>query len=198
MRIYKNIFDSIASVGYLFFLAILFSSIYTAKVHSEDDKKKDPMAGGQGAVPVIKPLPRHFSMPPVTYGKEPSVEGEKKLDFSNMRFWYVVVIASWNPRSEEISDVLNKNYKIFVARKVGVLALFSQDTESSVAKWRKKIIPQFMNEFASRDFLDAMKNPRVPTVWLVGSEGEILQRLEMPTKEEMAQSVNKVMILTGF
>ncbi|WP_222435696.1 hypothetical protein [Fluviispira vulneris] len=196
---HKNIFDSNASNRIFICVAFLFILLLPLPALSAEDKAKDPMAGGaQGGVPVIKPLPRHKLMPPVSYGKEPSVEGEKSLDFSTMRFWYVVVIASWNPRSEEISTIINKNFRLLSARKVGVIGLFSQDTEESVAKWRKKIMPQFMNDFASRNFLDAMKNPRVPTLWLVGSEGEIIQFLEMPTKEEMMKSINKVMILTDF
>ncbi|WP_130610557.1 hypothetical protein [Fluviispira sanaruensis] len=196
---HKNIFDSNASNQIFTYIAFLFILLFPLTAQSAEDKAKDPMAGGaQGGVPVIKPLPRHKLMPTVSYGKEPSVEGEKSVDFSSMRFWYVAVLASWNPRSEEISMIINKNFKQLSARKIGVIALFSQDTEESVAKWRKKIMPQFINDFASRNFLDAMKNPRVPTLWLVGSEGEIIQILEMPTKEEMMQSINKVMILTGF
>lgn len=157
-----------------------------------------PPAATSGEPPVVRYLPRYIKMPVVSFGKEPSIEGEMELDFSHMRFWYVAVIASWNPRSAQISEVFNKNYGQFVARKIGVIGLFSQDTVEAVSEWRKKIIPKFMNEFASRDFLDSLKNPKVPTVWLVGSEGQILQRLEMPTVSEMSESINKAMILTGF
>ncbi len=171
---------------------------------AEEKKKEDPhgatpAAPAAPAVPLyIPPLPRHVEFPSITYGKEPTVEGEAEVNLSKMRFWYIVVLASWNPRSSEITDILNKNYKQFSLRNVGVIGLFSNDTIESIIAWRKKNKPLFLNEFASRNFLDSLKNPKVPTVWVVGSEGEILQRMEMPTMQNMQESVEKVMILTGF
>lgn len=182
--------------------ALLISLFIFNHVLAADDKKKDdkPAATPAGPpVPIyIPPLPRHVEFPPITYGKEASIEGETELNITKMRFWYVAILASWNVKSNEIADILNKNYKVFTQRNVGVIALYSNDTKESVANWRKKNNPLFMNEFASRNFLDALKNPKIPTVWVIGNLGEVLQRLELPTKEEMQKSVEKVMILTAF
>jgi hypothetical protein len=187
-----NFFQSVC-IGVIVFISIL--SVLEA--NAADDKKKDvaPPAAQPAYIP---PLPRHIEFPTISYGREPSIDGETEANLSTMRFWYIAVIASWNPRSEEITDVLNKNIKQFGMRNVGVIGLFSNDTMDSVSAWRKKNKPLFLNEFASRNLLDLLKNPKIPTVWVLGSHGEILQRLEMPTKEKMIESVEKVMILTGF
>lgn len=198
----KNLFR-ISFFLSIFLLFIIFTSLFWfhSAQAAEEKKKDDPHtapAGASGGAVSIPPLPRHVDFPTITYGKEPSVEGETEVNLANMRFWYVVVLASWNPRSSEITDILNKNYKSFTGRNVGVIGLFSNDTLESVVAWRKKNNPLFLNEFASRNLLDALKNPKIPTVWLVGGQGEILQRLEIPTKQNMVESVEKVMILTGF
>ena len=198
------------SFYFIFILFVLFENLITFNhALAADDKKKDdkpaaaaaPAPATPAAPPVsvyIAPLPRHVEFPTISYAKEPSVEGESEVNITKMRFWYVVIMASWNPKSVEITDLLNKNYKVFMQRNVGVVGLFSNDTVDSVMTWRKKNNPQFLNEFASRNFLDALKNPKIPSIWLIGNQGEVLQRLEMPTKENLQESIEKVMILTGF
>ena len=166
---------------FLFALFGLLISLFIFNhVLAADDKKKDdkPAATPAGPpVPIyIPPLPRHVEFPPITYGKEASIEGETELNITKMRFWYVAILASWNVKSNEIADILNKNYKVFTQRNVGVIALYSNDTKESVANWRKKNNPLFMNEFASRNFLDALIKPIIPTVWLIGNVVEVLHR----------------------
>jgi len=183
----------------IFVLNILI--LVNQSIAAEDKKKEDNAGAAHGGPPIpiyIPPLPRHVEFPSITYGNDVSVEGETELNISKKRFWYVFVLASWNPKSIEITEILNKNYNIFNSRNVGIIGLFSNDTKESVMEWRKKNNPLFLNEFASRNFLDALKNPKIPTVWVIGSQGEVLQRLDMPTKENMQESVRKVMILTGF
>jgi hypothetical protein len=200
----KNLFG-FSSFLSIFLLFIIFTSLL--RFHNvqaaEEKKKEDPHAAASSppppAAPIfIPPLPRHMDFPTITYGKEPSVEGETEVNLSTMRFWYIAILASWNPRSSEIADILNKNSRQFGMRNVGVIGLFSNDTLESIVAWRKKNKPLFLNEFASRNLLDELKNPKIPTVWVVGSEGEILQRMEIPTRQNMLESVAKVMILTGF
>lgn len=179
-------------------LILIPSSIFAA-----DDKKTPPPSnntpGGAPQTPVyIPPLPRHLEFPTISYAKEPTIEGESEVNVAKMHFWYVLILATWNPRSAEITDIMNKNFKTFSQRKVGVIGLFSNDSVEAVNIWRKKYSPQFLNEFASRNFLDALKNPKIPSVWVIGNQGEVLQRIEMPTKEMMLESVQKVMILTGY
>ncbi len=146
----------------------------------------------------ILPLPRHIEFPPITFGKTPSVEGTTQLELSSMRFWYIVVIASWSPRCLEITEILNAYFEKLQQRKVGILALFSNDTLTSVENWRQKHKPLFQNEFASRDFLDSLKNPKVPTLWLIGKDGEILQNRILPKKSDILESMRNAMTLTDF
>lgn len=197
----KNLFR-LGSFLFVFLLFAFLASFFSNSVQAADEKKKDdhgaPPPDPHAAPLYIPPLPRHVTFPVITYGKEPSVEGETALNLSKMRFWYIAILASWNPRSGEISEILNQNYKLFSMRNVGVIALYSNDTIESIEAWRKKNNPLYLNVFASRNLLDELKNPKIPTVWVVGSEGEILQRMEMPTKQNILQSVQKVMILTGF
>ncbi|WGL60674.1 hypothetical protein QEJ31_03535 [Pigmentibacter sp. JX0631] len=174
-------------------------------IYAADDKKTPPPSsntpntGSSPQTPVyIPPLPRHMEFPTISYAKEPTVEGEAEINVAKMHFWYVLILATWNPRSAEITDIINKNFKTFSQRNVGVIGLFSNDSLEAVNIWRKKYNPQFLNEFASRNLLDALKNPKIPSVWVIGNQGEVLQRLEMPTREMMLESVQKVMILTGY
>jgi hypothetical protein len=217
----KKLFVTASIQSFCIVMCLFFNALVSHVALSAEEKKKDTAAaatppppqaapqtpgqpgvgagvGGEMPMAPVRSLPRHMEFPRITYGSEPSVEGEMEHHFTSMRFWYVAIIASWNPRSSEIAEVFNKNYKQFALRKIGVIALFSNDTVVSVTEWRKKNNLLFLNDFASRNLLDALKNPKVPTVWLVGSQGEILQRLEMPNKEKMLESVQKVMILTGF
>lgn len=168
------------------------------KAQAETEKKKEDSHNAPPAPVYIPPLPRHSIFPSVTYGKVPSVSGDSELNFSEKRFWIIIILASWNPKSSEITDILNKNFKQFEKRNVGVIGLFSNDTTESVEIWRKKNKPLFLNAFASRNLLDDLKNPKVPTVWVIGNEGEKLQYLELPTTQKFLECVAKVMVLTEF
>lgn len=192
--------------SYFKLLLIYFFALQSNSIAAEEKKKEAPLANSASATPsgnppppvYIPPLPRHVEFPTITYAKEPTIEGEAEVNISKMNFWYVMVLATWNPRSVEITEIINKNFKVFTQRNVGVVGLFSNDSIEAVNEWRKKNNPLFLNEFASRNFLDALKNPKIPSVWLIGNQGEILQKLEMPTKQKMLESVQKVMILTGY
>ncbi|APJ04441.1 hypothetical protein [Silvanigrella aquatica] len=199
----KNILRQSALLSRVLIFMTILCLLLSRNVFAADEKKKDdPHAANSVSAPpppvYIPPLPRHVEFPTVTYGKEQSVEGEMELNLATKNFWYVVVISSWNPKSKEITSILNHNYKVFESRKIGVIGLFSTDTVTSVSDWRTQNKPLFETGFASRNFLDALKNPKIPSVWVLGRRGEILQRLEIPSKEDMQKSVQRVMIMTGF
>lgn len=172
---------------------------HTPKSINEVRKKNVPEviydANGKKKIP---PLPRHIILPEVTYGRLPDVEGEYALDFSEHKFWFVTIIASWNERSNDITKIFNANQAEFKKRNIGLVALFAQNTEEEVEKWRLANKPMFMNYYASRNFLDSLKNPKIPCIWLIGSKGEILLHLELPTIQQIDESVQKSFVLTGF
>ena len=146
----------------------------------------------------ILPLPRHILLPEVTYERAPDIEGEYTLNFSKHRFWFIVMIASWNERSADIAKIFNSHIQEFKHRDIGVLALFSQNTSQDVEKWRVKNKPLFDNYFASRNLTDSLKNTKIPALWLVGTKGEILLKLELPTIQQIDASIQKSFILTSF
>ena len=146
----------------------------------------------------IPPLPRHVLLPEVTYSRAPDITGEFTLSFSEHKIWILVIIASWNKRSAEIAKIFNQHEKEFKQRNIGVMALYSQDTEDNVDEWRKKNKPFFDNFFASRNFMDSLNNPKVPSIWLIGDKQEILLNYELPTIHQIDVVIDKSFILTGF
>ncbi|MES2615629.1 MAG: hypothetical protein V4591_09460 [Bdellovibrionota bacterium] len=167
------------------------------------EEKKDASVKSDAGVydPVNKkilPLPRYLLLPTVTYSRAPDIEGEFSLDFSKHRYWFIALIASWNQRSSDIAKIFNSHSDDFKTRNIGVLGLFAQNTEVEVGKWREKNKPLFETFFASRNFLDSVKNPKMPMVWFIGEKGEILLKIELPTVHQIDASVEKALTLTGF
>ena len=146
----------------------------------------------------IPPLPTHAFFPELSYARAPDDTGEYTVEFSKHKFWIVVFIATWNSRSIEIEKIFNLKKKEFDHRSIGVLALFSQNTEHDVEDWRLKTKPLFDNYFASRNLIDALRNPKIPSIWLLGNQGEILIKQELPTIQQIDSIVEKAYLLTGF
>jgi hypothetical protein len=181
----------------LFLFCFLSTLGYPSAYGENNPPKKDNISE---AIPKkkIPPLPRHILFPDITYSRAPDKEGEFTLDFSKHRFWIVIILASWNEKSKRINRILNKNKAEFEYRDIGILALYSQDTEDDVDIWREQNHPSYENEFASQKFLDKLKNPKVPSVWLLGEKGELLLNYELPTERQFDIIVKKSFILTGF
>lgn len=160
--------------------------------------KKDDHAEKKDEKKKIPPLPRHVLLPPVTYSRSPDVEGEFTVDFSKHKFWILVLIATWNKRSVEVTQILNSHMQDFRERNIGTLGLYAQNGEKDVEKWKAVNIPLFHNFFASRNFLDSMKNPKIPMIILLGNKGEILLKYELPSLQQIDATIQKSFVLTGF
>ncbi len=146
----------------------------------------------------IHPLPRHIFLPYITYSRVPDERGEFELDFADHHYWLIVMISSWNERSADIVKIFNTHMSEFNTRDIGVIGLFSQDTLKSIETWRQKNKPLFNNYFASRNFLDSLKNPPIPQIWLLGKKGEILLKYDLPTVQQIDTLIEKSLILTNF
>lgn len=168
---------------------------------TQDPRKKDLHQNEnpeQGSQKKIKPLPRHILLPTITYARSPDIEGENTVDLSKHTYWFITVLASWNQRSADINRIMNSHASEFQKKNIGVFILFSQNSKEDVEEWRLKNKPAFENYFASRNFMDNVQNPKIPLIWLVGSQGEILAKLEMPTLQQIDTIIQKSFILTGF
>ena len=194
---------------YKLLILSLFLVLHSGALYSkEPDKKEKEQQNGpppnheeaqtEKVKKKILPLPRHIFLPKVTYSRVPTIEGEDTLNFSKHRFWFVAMMASWNVRSADITKIFNSHHQEFKERDIGVIGLFSQNTKLDVEKWREQNKPLFDNYFASRNFVDSLKNPKIPYVWLIGEKGEILLKLEMPTVQQIDASIEKSFTLTGF
>lgn len=176
----------------------LFSQVQLSYGKGKDYGTKDDTDIYDPNKKKIPPLPRHILFPEVTYSRAPDIEGEYTLDFSKHKFWIIAMIASWNQRSSEITKIFNSHMQEFNEHDIGILGLFTQNTEQDVEKWRLINKPLFDNYFASRNLVDNLKNPKIPMLWLVGAKGEILLKYELPTIQQIDTTIEKSFILTSF
>jgi hypothetical protein len=179
---------------FLFFVLLLMTN---NKIFAESAKKTDESKESY-KIKNIKPLPRHVLFPVITYARAPDVEGEFTVNFSERRFWLVIMLATWNEKSIEITKKLNVVIDELKRRDVGVLGLFTQNTDLDVEKWKKQNNPLFDNYFASRNLIDELNNPKIPSVWILGKQGEVLYKQELPTIQQIDTAIKKIFTLTSF
>lgn len=148
------------------------------------------------------PMPRYIHLPAVelqtiSANSEGALE-KLTYDFSRKRFSLVFVFGSWNRRSQEIAVKINERMGFFDERHIGVVGVFSHDTKISLQKWQKDVGPRFLIGLAANDFIERLRNPKVPTLWLVNNRGEIMHRSELPTNKELDGLFSKVTLWTDF
>jgi hypothetical protein len=86
----------------------------------------------------------------------------------------------------------------FAHRHVGVLGYASHDTMTELQKWQDFVRPEFPLGMAPLDIIVREKNPKLPTLWLASSNGQLITRLSLPTDEEVKDLLDKLLLWTEF
>jgi hypothetical protein len=144
-------------------------------------------------------LPRYLTMPKITFRDAPSNDFPlKKLILSTRRFHLVAIIASWSQHSKDLVKAYNSIYDKFEERDVGIIALSSHDTIEGLKKFKELTQPKFYVGFASDDFISAMKNPSVPTVWTIDNNNRAINILSMPEEKDLNENIKNILKMTSF
>jgi hypothetical protein len=144
-------------------------------------------------------MPRHFYMKPVVYslkkgGKESLT---LKIGFP-YRYQIILLLASWNDSSKKISVYLNEQFDRLSKHWIGVFGVFSHDTQESVDDWIREVKPLYPMGFAKMSFIDALGNPKIPTIWVVDPRNVIIRELEMPELDHVKEVVKSLYTMTNF
>jgi hypothetical protein len=114
------------------------------------------------------------------------------------RFSHVCVLGTWNKQSQMIHNYFQKNIDFFVRYKIAVVGAFSHDTIENISAWAEQVKPRYLFGLAQTEFVDSLKNPKVPTCWLLSREGQILMKHETPTEEVLGSVYDKLKQWTEF
>jgi hypothetical protein len=122
----------------------------------------------------------------------------EELDPQKYRFSLYFMMGTWNRRSFEITQIINPHLAKLKRRHVFIAGAFSHDTAITLRKWEKEAKPLFTTGLVHSDFIDALQNPKVPTFWLINAKGNILQRKEQPTNEDIEEIIRTLFRWTEF
>lgn len=154
--------------------------------HGEKEPEKD-----------VTPLPRRIAGPKLSF-EDVDGEGPSTFDYKRYHYTLVTVFGTWNKRSAEFVKLINPYIPEFKKRNIFVLALFTHDTKTTIRDWRKVTNADFKLGLASIQFIDALKNPKVPTFWLVNNLGNTLYYGELPRSDEVEGVLKNLLRWTDF
>lgn len=149
------------------------------------------------------PWPRRFVFPRLTLS---APEGaplghlfpQREWNPKAHRFTVVAVLASWNASSVPLAAWMSDLQDTLSSRNVRVVGAFSNDSDASVVRFLIRERPRFETGLASLAFLKELGNPKVPTVWVLNTFGEIVARKELPNEIERKRLSDQLMRWTEF
>lgn len=153
----------------------------------------------QGNKPTPDPVPyaRKLSLPPL-YLLPPHQAQGVSFEPRAFRLSFVCLLGTWNKQSDQIHDYFEKNHSFFVERKIGAIAAFSHDTAENLKNWAEKRKPRYLFGLAQTEFVDQLKNPKLPSCWLLSREGQLLLKLELPAESDLVAVYDNLKRWTDF
>ncbi len=122
----------------------------------------------------------------------------EKWDYTEYRYSVIILMSSWNRRSEELTRVVRPYIPAFAKRHIGVLGYASHDSYAELLKWQDALRPGFPLGLAPIETIVREKNPKIPTVWIASSSGHLVTRLITPTDAELKDILEKLLLWTEF
>lgn len=141
--------------------------------------------------------PRTIRAPDIELEPVPPFK-EAKWDYGQHRYSIVFLLSSWNKRSEEIARLIKPKMAEFKRRHVNVLGYASHDTMTELQKWQDVVRPEFPLGLAPISIIEKLNNPKLPTLWVASSTGQIITRLSLPSDEEIQALLDKLLLWTEF
>lgn len=157
-------------------------------------KEEDPGVVGKKK----PPLPRFVVFPKVFYDTEPSKGGQFEIDFSRRNYWFVVFTSTWSAKSQRVVQTFQNDYPKLTRRHIGVVCLFTADTQKSLEKWRETHKLPFLSGFASEVLIEKLNNPKVPTFYFIDRKRRMLRQAVMPDIAKTKQALQRAYHLTDF
>ncbi|NBW82063.1 hypothetical protein EBR21_09960 [bacterium] len=152
---------------------------------------------GEKATPNPEPYRRRITLPYLKLlapGQKQAITFEPR----DWRFSYICVVGTWNKQSLLVHNYFQKNIDFFVRYKIAVVGAFSHDTIENLTAWAEQMKPRYLFGLAQTEFVDNLKNPKVPSCWLLSREGQILMKHETPTEEVLGSVYDKLKQWTEF
>lgn len=162
------------------------------------------LAANSGSVPAgNKPTPnpspfeRRISLPPL-FLLPPGHTRSVSFDPRTFRLSFVCLLGTWNKQSDQVHAYFEKNHDFFVQRKIATVAAFSHDTAENLKTWSETRKPRYLFGLAQTEFVDQLKNPKLPTCWLLSREGQLLRKFELPNEADLGSIYDKLKLWTDF
>jgi hypothetical protein len=180
---------------HLILMTIPSRTVFAASSGSSSESPAVPV--GAKATPNPEPYSRRISLPSLKILPPGRKEGQL-FEPRMWRFSYLCVVGTWNRQSDHIHQFFAKHHDFFNRYKIAAVSAFSHDTVENIAAWSALTKPQYLFGLAQTDFVDQLKNPKVPTCWLISREGQILMKHETPTESQLSEVYTKLKQWTEF
>lgn len=118
--------------------------------------------------------------------------------YTDYRYSIILLFSSWNRRSEDLARIARPFIDEFKRRRVGLLGFASHDQQTELQKWQDAVRPPFPIGIAPLEVIMREKNPKLPTVWIANSNGELVTKLTLPSDEEFKSILDKIIQWTEF
>ncbi len=152
---------------------------------------------GAKTTPNPEPFTRRITLPPLKLLRAGQQRAES-FEPRSWRFSHVCVLGPWHKGYQSVHDYFQKHTEYFARYKIAAVGAFSHDTPENLAVWADKMKPRYLFGLAQTEFVDKLKNPKVPTCWLLSREGQILLKIETPSDQDLSSVYDKLKLWTEF
>ncbi|MFZ9519104.1 MAG: hypothetical protein ACO3A4_01370 [Silvanigrellaceae bacterium] len=152
---------------------------------------------GEKATPNPEPFRRRIGLPFLKL-LAPGMKQSVGFEPRDWRFSHVCILGSWNKQSQVVHDYFQNKIDFFSRYKIAAVGAFSHDTIENLTAWAEKMKPRYLFGLAQTEFVDSLKNPKVPTCWLLTREGQIIMKHETPTEQVLGSVYDKLKQWTDF
>ena len=152
---------------------------------------------GSKPTPDPSPYERRVTLPALKL-LQPGKSRGLPFEANAYRFSFLCLLGTWNKQSMTLHNYFEKNYEFFTQRKIAAVAAFSHDTSESLAAWAEQNKPRYLFGLAQTEFVDSLKNPKVPSCWLLARDGQLLLKFELPSETDLGSVYDKLKLWTDF
>lgn len=146
--------------------------------------------------PEAIPVERFIYAPPISL-ENPSGQIHKH-DTKKWRFTLLVVGGTWNEPTLWLWNEISKMEYVLLGKKIRPVFIFSHDSLDTLSTFLNKNQSSLTSGLDRSEFIEVMKNPKIPTIFVISHKNRFILKKEMPSKDDLLEIIKKLELWTEF
>jgi hypothetical protein len=119
-------------------------------------------------------------------------------EYGGSRYTVIIALATWSARAKMVAKKFGAWESELKSRRISVVGIFTHDTPADIIHMAATVPLSFRLAKVDLAFVAHLLNPKVPTIWIADHTGQIIQRKERPTDQELDVTRRNLLVWTDF